>query len=136
MAAARRIRPVPPEEGQAGYTIIEVLVSLAIVGICLTVFMGLIGSSLRLTARVEDHLRRAEQIRNQSEHFFLGLEEGDYSLVDNAKVWTGKNNRGVPWVARQRQTLRKQPQADDKKYKKLKFYELEMDGFVLDSVRY
>jgi len=56
-----------------GFTMIEVMVALAIVGISLGVFISILGNSLRIRWKLEDHARHLIAARVAADKMRLGL---------------------------------------------------------------
>ena len=65
------LRPYP--NFQTGFTILEVMVALAIVGISIGIFFGLIGNSSRLRGKIDDHTKLVLFARTKTEEAFLGI---------------------------------------------------------------
>ena len=68
-----------------GFTILEVIVALVIVGVSLTMFIGLLGHSAKLRSKVDDYDERLNIAITKAEHRFLGLVDGPATILDNNK---------------------------------------------------
>ncbi len=68
-----------------GFTILEVIVALVIVGVSLTMFIGLLGHSAKLRSKVDDYDERLNIAITKAEHGFLGLVDGPVTILDNNK---------------------------------------------------
>ncbi len=68
-----------------GFTILEVIVALVIVGVSLTMFIGLLGHSAKLRSKVDDYDERLNIAITKAEHGFLGLVDGPATILDNNK---------------------------------------------------
>ena len=71
-----------------GFTIIEVMVALAVVGISLGVFISILGNSMRMRWKLEDHSEELFVARVTAEKFRLGL------LEENME---GETEDGIKW---------------------------------------
>jgi prepilin-type N-terminal cleavage/methylation domain-containing protein len=82
----------------SGFTILEVIVALVIVGVSITAFVRLLGNSSMLRAKVNDYDERLDVAILKAEQTFLGLI-GDVSVQDNGKnVLSGKiADRDINW---------------------------------------
>ena len=79
------------EEKNRGFTILEVIVALVIVGVSITMFIGLLGHSAKLRSKVNDYDERLNIAITKAEHGFLGLVEGSSTVPDNDKsVFKGR----------------------------------------------
>ncbi len=73
------------KEGNSGFTILEVIVALVIVGVSVTMFIGLLGHSSKLRSKVNDYDKRLNVAITMVEHGFLGLVEGTETVLDDDK---------------------------------------------------
>lgn len=71
-----------------GFTLIEVMVALAIVAVSLAVFIGILGDSLRIRGKLDDHARLINTARVKAEELELGLIQG---------AAEGKTEDGIQW---------------------------------------
>lgn len=71
-----------------GFTLIEVMVALAIVAVSLAVFIGIIGDSLRMRGKLDDHARLINTARVKAEELELGLTQD---------VTEGETEDGIRW---------------------------------------
>ena len=81
-----------------GFTILEVIVALVIVGVSITAFVRLLGNSSMLRVKVNDYDERLDVAILKAEQTFLGVIE-DFSAQDNdKKVLRGKiADRDINW---------------------------------------
>lgn len=63
MSPRRRFKARRPDAGEDGFTLVESLVALAIVGICLSAIGALAASSLRAVRRVDERLAIVSTLR-------------------------------------------------------------------------
>ncbi len=86
------------KQNDSGFTILEVIVALVIVGISVTTFVRLLGNSSMLRAKVNDYDERLDVAILKTEQTFLGVIE-DFSVQDNGKnVLSGKiADRDINW---------------------------------------
>ena len=71
-----------------GFTMIEVMVALAIVSISLGVFISILGNSMKMRWKMEDHAKNVVVARVTAEKFSLGLLEDDME---------GETEDGTSW---------------------------------------
>ncbi|MGR3178415.1 MAG: PulJ/GspJ family protein [Candidatus Anammoxibacter sp.] len=71
-----------------GFTMIEVMVALAIVSISLGVFISILGNSMQMRWKMEDHAKNVVTARVTAEKFSLGLLEDDLE---------GETEDGISW---------------------------------------
>jgi len=85
-------------QNDSGFTILEVIVALVIVGISITVFVRILGNSSMLRVKVNDYDERLDVAILKTEQTFLGVIEDD-SAQDNGKnVLRGKiPDRDINW---------------------------------------
>ena len=86
------------KQSDNGFTILEVIVALVIVGISVTTFVRLLGNSSMLRAKVNDYDERLDVAILKTEQTFLGVIE-DFSAQGNDKnVLRGKiADRDINW---------------------------------------
>ena len=73
---------------QNGFTLIEVMIALAIVGASLGVFMSILGNSLRTRWKLEDHAKNVIAARVTAEKLGLGLlEDSMEGETENGTHW-------------------------------------------------
>ena len=65
-------------QNNRGFTIIEVIVALVIVGVSITMFVRLLGSSTMLRGKINDYDERLEIAVVKVEESFLGLIEAGF----------------------------------------------------------
>ncbi|MEP9411198.1 MAG: type II secretion system protein [Candidatus Brocadia sp.] len=85
--------PVPP----TGFTILEIMVALVIMGISLGIFFSLIGNSSRLRGKIDDHTRALLLARTKIEEAFLGILGKKHIRVNERKTFEGVTKDGIPW---------------------------------------
>ncbi len=86
------------KQNDSGFTILEVIVALVIVGISITVFVRILGNSSMLRVKVNDYDERLDIAVLKTEQTFLGVIK-DLPDQDNGKnVLRGKiEDRGINW---------------------------------------
>ena len=86
------------DEKGNGFTIIEVIIALVIVGTSMVMFVRLLGNSSMLRAKVNDYDERLDVAILKTEQTFLGTIK-DFSAQDNGKnVLKGKiADRDINW---------------------------------------
>lgn len=80
-----------------GFTILEVMVALVIMGISIGVFFSLIGNSARLRGKISEHAKLLFLAGTKSEEAFLGLLEKDYTGSKEKRTAGGTTKEGIPW---------------------------------------
>lgn len=103
---------------QAGFTILEVMVALAIIGISIGIFFGMIGNSARLREKIDVHARSLLLARCKTEEALLGILKKKPEKQEEKKIFAGTSKDGVAW---------KVTQTD--KYKEIK-QKNKMDGIT------
>ncbi|MHC4138963.1 MAG: type II secretion system protein [Planctomycetota bacterium] len=85
-------------QNNRGFTIIEVIVALVIVGISITMFVRLLGNSAMLRGKINDYDERMETAVTKAEHSFLGLIEAGFDLDNDKNIIQGKiEGRDISW---------------------------------------
>lgn len=117
-------------QNNGGFTILEVLVALVIVGISITVFIRLLGNSSMLRAKVNDYDERMDVAVMKTEQAFLGLIEGDSPQDDKERVSLGKiAGKDINW--------RVEDKVDDSfgnHERGVSFFTVSVDGIDISSV--
>src|SRR3990172_6875267 len=93
------LRPYP--NFQTGFTILEVMVALAIVGISIGIFFGLIGNSSKLRGKIDEHTKLLLLARTKTEEAFLGILGKKYEKLNEEKTFEGVTKDGVQWKVSQ-----------------------------------
>lgn len=84
-------------EGKNGFTILEVMVALAIVGISIGIFFSIIGNSSRLREKIDRHTELLLLARTKTEEALLGIL-GEKKIKGNeGNIFEGMTKDGVPW---------------------------------------
>lgn len=101
---------------QNAFTILEVMVALAIVGISIGIFFSLIGNSSRLRDKIDRHTKLLLLSRTKTEEAFLGILGKKYVKLNEEKTFEGTTKDGIPWKI-----------SEIDKYKKA-FEKIKLDG--------
>ncbi|GAN34964.1 MAG: prepilin-type cleavage/methylation domain-containing protein [Candidatus Brocadia sp. AMX2] len=80
-----------------GFTILEVMVALAIMGISIGIFFGSIGNSSRLRGKIDEHTKSLLLARTKMEEAFLGILGKKYVKLNEKKTFEGITKDGIPW---------------------------------------
>ncbi len=88
-------------EYENGFTILEVMVALAIVGISIGIFFGLIGNSSKLRGKIDEHTKLLLLARTKTEEAFLGILGKKYEKLNEEKTFEGVTKDGVQWKVSQ-----------------------------------
>ncbi len=104
-----------------GFTILEVMVALAIMGVAVAVFFNIIGNSSKLRGRIDEHAAMVVLARTKTEEAFLGVL-GDPNVVTTEKSsFEGTTKDGVKWKVSASEKIEKKPEeADDEVKEKMK----------------
>ena len=84
-----------------GFTLLEVLVGLAIVGLSLGVLLNLIAGSLRLATKTELASKKLTLAESKAEEAMLGLLGDKYTKKGKDQVWQGSTDRNIAWKVRE-----------------------------------
>jgi prepilin-type N-terminal cleavage/methylation domain-containing protein len=85
-------------QNNRGFTIIEVIVALVIVGVSITMFVRLLGNSAMLRGKINNYDERLEIAVTKAEQSFLGLIEVGFDLGNNKNIIQGKiEGRDINW---------------------------------------
>lgn len=80
-----------------GFTILEVMVALAIVGISIGIFFSIIGNSSRLREKIDRHTELLLLARTKTEEALLGIL-GEKKIKGNeGNIFEGMTKDGIPW---------------------------------------
>jgi prepilin-type N-terminal cleavage/methylation domain-containing protein len=89
---------VTQKQNNRGFTIIEVIVALVIVGVSITMFVRLLGNSAMLRGKINNYDERLEVAVTKAEQSFLGLVEFGFDLDNNKNIIQGKvEGRDINW---------------------------------------
>ena len=88
-------------ENENGFTILEVMVALAIVGISIGIFFGLIGNSSKLRGKIDDHTKLVLFARTKTEEAFLGRLGKKHKKINEEKTFEGTTRDGIQWKVTQ-----------------------------------
>lgn len=113
-----------------GFTILEIIVSLVIVAISITIFVQLLGNSTMIRTKVNDYDERIDIAITKTEQAFLGLLNTNNAQSKDKNSWQGTDEeRGIDWH------IEEEKDADIKgNNKNVYFYTVEVDGIEISSV--
>lgn len=118
------------KQNDRGFTILEVIVALVIVGISITAFVRLLGDSSMLRSRVDDYDNRLEVAVIKTEQVFLGLLDSSLSHDDGKNVLEGRiADRDINWRIEDKGFSGEQDGG-------VRFYTVSVDGIELSSAGY
>ncbi len=118
------------KQNDRGFTILEVIISLVIVGISITMFVRLLGNSSMLRAKVNDYDERLDIVISKTEQKFLGMLDNNSTQGDNERVLMGKtSDKGINW------RIEEGKDNSFSKYgKNVYIYTVSVDGIDISSV--
>jgi prepilin-type N-terminal cleavage/methylation domain-containing protein len=113
-----------------GFTILEIIISLVIVTVAITVFIKLLGNSTMIRTKVNDFDERVDVAIIKAEQTFLGLLGANNAQSDNKNTWQGIDiERGINW------RIEEEKDTDIKgNDKNVYFYTVAVDGIEISSV--
>ena len=122
-----------------GFTILEVMVALAIMGVAVAIFFNIIGNSSKLRGRIDEHAAMVVLARTKTEEAFLGVL-GDPNVVMTEKsVFEGATKDGVKWkVSATEKTETKPEEADEEmtvKMEKMEKISKDKDEEILPLIK-
>ena len=89
---------ITQKQNSRGFTIIEVIVALVIVGVTITMFVRLLGNSAMLRGKINNYDERLEIAVIKAEESFLGLIETGFDLDNNKNIVQGAiEGRDINW---------------------------------------
>ena len=124
---------LPTPNSKMGFTLLEVIVALAIVGISLGVYMSLIGTSFRLKGKVDDHAKKVLVAIQKAEEAHLGLLGDKRTLGDSRRVWEGVTEDGTAWKVVEND--KKDIEERNKPVEGIVFYDVVAGGVNISSIR-
>jgi len=121
---------VMQKQNNCGFTIIEVIVALVIVGVSITMFVRLLGNSAMLRGKINDYNERLEIAVTKAEESFLGLIDGSLDVGNESNTVKGKiEDRNINW------RLDEEGADGFSGYKRdVYFYTVTVDGVNISSV--
>lgn len=113
-----------------GFTILEIIVSLVIVAISITIFVQLLGNSTMIRTKINDYDERIDVAITKTEQAFLGLLNTNNAQSNDKNSWQGTDEeRGIDWY------IKEERDADTKgNNKNVYFYTVTVDGIEISSV--
>jgi prepilin-type N-terminal cleavage/methylation domain-containing protein len=118
------------KQNESGFTILEVIVALVIVGISVTMFVRLLGNSSMLRARVNEYDERLDIAISKTEQSFLGLlSGGSVQGGDGNKMLQGKiGDKDINWRIEE-----KSDNSFSQQEREAFFYTVSVDGIDISS---
>ncbi|MFQ5964106.1 MAG: prepilin-type N-terminal cleavage/methylation domain-containing protein [Candidatus Scalinduaceae bacterium] len=113
-----------------GFTILEIIIALAITAISITAFIQLLGNSTMLRSKVNDYDERLDVAITKAEQTFLGLI-GDINTQSGEKnYWQGRTlDNGVNWRVEE-----EKDKSAEGNNENVYFYTVFVDGIDISSV--
>ncbi len=85
-------------QSNRGFTIIEIIVALVIVGVSITIFVRLLGNSAMLRGKINNYDERMEIAVTKAEQSFLGLIGAGFDPGNSKNIIQGKiEGRDINW---------------------------------------
>ena len=75
----------------------EVLVGVALIGICVAILLGLVADHLRLTLKLTERKNKVIYAINKTEEACLGLLGNKFEKVEGKRIWRDMADQGFPW---------------------------------------
>lgn len=113
-----------------GFTILEVIISLVIVGLSITVFIKLLGTSTMFRSKINDYDERYAVAITKVEQTFLGLSDGGNVQSGDKLIRQGKvEGKDISW-----QIVEEKDEELEGSNKDLYFFTVSVDGIEISSV--
>lgn len=80
-----------------GFTLLEVMVAMAIIGVSIGIFFSMVGNSSKIRGKIDDHTNSLLLARTKTEESFLGILDGIYTRLDEKTIYEGITEKGVKW---------------------------------------
>lgn len=75
----------------------EVLVGMALMGICATILISLLADHLRITQKLIERGNKILYAINKTEEACLGLLGDNFEKAEGKKIWRDTIGKGLPW---------------------------------------
>lgn len=82
-----------------GFTMMEVMVALAIVGISLGIFISVLGNSMKTRLKLDEHAKSVANARVIAEKMRLGLLENFTGTEEEGEPTESETEEGLKWQA-------------------------------------
>lgn len=113
-----------------GFTILEVIISLVIVGLSITVFIKLLGTSTMFRSKINDYDERYAVAITKAEQTFLGLSGGGNVQSGDKLIRQGTvEGKDISW-----QIVEEKDEELEGNNKDLYFFTVTVDGIEISSV--
>ncbi len=120
---------ITQKQNSTGFTILEVIVALVIVGISMTMFVRLLGNSSMLRGKLNDYDERLDVAIYKTEQMFLGLLESDFTQDADRRVLLGTvKDKEINWRVEDRKDDSFDGQGRD-----VHIYTVSVDGIDISS---
>lgn len=80
-----------------GFTLLEVMVALAIIGISIGIFFSMVGNSSKIRGKIDGHANSLLLARTKTEESFLGILDGIYTKQNEKTIYEGTTPYGIYW---------------------------------------
>ena len=80
-----------------GFTLLEVMVAMAIIGVSIGIFFSMVGNSSKIRGKIDDHTNSLLLARTKTEESFLGILDGIYTRLDEKTIYEGITEKGIKW---------------------------------------
>lgn len=104
-----------------GFTLLEVMVALAIMGVAVAILFNVIGNSSKLRGRIDEHAKMVVLARTKTEEAFLGILGDPNTVTTEKSIFEGATKDGIKWkVCAMEKSGTKQELADEDVAEKMK----------------
>jgi len=80
-----------------GFTLLEVMVALAIIGISIGIFFSMVGNSSRIRGKIDDHAKSLLLARTKTEESFLGILDVIPLKQNEKTIYESTTANGIKW---------------------------------------
>lgn len=120
---------------RGGFTLLEMLVALAILGFSLCLLLDFIANSLRLAGKAELASRKLLLAQSKADEALLGLLEDTSTTKGKERVWQGLVARDIAWKVKEYEFSGDKTDARESTSPPTLFYDVSVGGLEVSSAR-